>query len=380
MVKKYPILSLVLLLAMMAMACNLPSRGEITPTPNALTEVAQTVEANLTQAIQTEQATDTPQVVTVPPTVTLEAPTKTPVPPTATNISVPCDRAQFVADVTVPDGTEFVPGKEFVKTWRLKNTGSCTWTTSYALVFDSGDAMNGPASANLTGSVAPGQTIDISADMKAPDSVGTYRGNWKLRNASNAKFGLGGDASQPFYVIIKVVGTPTPTSTSGPALKYDFIANYCSAEWVSGAGTLSCPGGTGDAEGFVVKLDNPKLENGVFAGVPGLETHPEWVNNGVITGKFPAINVKNGFRFKSEIGCLNGGASCDVKFQFNYRADGGPLQSLGTWSESYDGAIQSLNIDLSSLAGSSVEFVLAVQANGASDQDWAVWINPRIEK
>lgn len=380
MAKKYPMLSLFLLLALMAMACNLPSGGERTPTPNAFTEVAQTVEANLTQAAQTAQATDTPQVVTLPPTVTLDAPTKTPVPPTATNVPIPCDRAQFVTDVTVPDGKEFAPGKEFVKTWRLKNTGSCTWTTSYALVFESGDAMDASASINLPGSVAPGQTIDVSVELTAPDSPGTYRGNWKLRNASNARFGLGWDATQPFYVIIKVVGTPTPTATSGPALKYDFVANYCSAEWISGAGILSCPGGTGDPEGFVVKLDNPKLENGVFAGVPGLETHPEWVDNGVITGKFPAINVKSGYRFKTEIGCLNGGTNCDVKFQFNYRADGGALQTLGSWTESYDGAIQSLNIDLSSLAGSSVEFVLAVQANGPSDQDWAVWINPRIEK
>ena len=380
MAKKYPMPSLFLLLLLMALACNLPSGVESTPTPNALTEVAQTVAANLTQMVQTAQATDTPQVVTLPPTVTLAAPTKTSVPPTATNIPIPCDRAQFVTDVTIPDGTKLAPGEAFEKTWRLKNTGSCTWTTSYALVFDSGDAMDAPASVNLPGSVAPGQTIDLSVEMTAPETPGTYRGNWKLRNASNARFGLGGDASQPFYVIIKVVGTPTPTATSGPAVKYDFVENYCSAEWISGAGVLSCPGGTGDPEGFVVKLDNPKLENGVFAGVPGLETHPQWVDDGVITGKYPAIIVKDGYRFKTEIGCLNGGENCNVIFQFNYRADGGPLQTLGSWTESYDGAIQSLNINLSSLAGSSVEFILAVQANGESAQDWAVWIYPRIEK
>src|SRR5512143_3278895 len=40
-----------------------------------------------------------------------------------------CDWAQFVADVTVPDGTSYAPGTTFTKTWRLKNIGSCTWTT-----------------------------------------------------------------------------------------------------------------------------------------------------------------------------------------------------------------------------------------------------------
>src|SRR5271157_1067465 len=52
-----------------------------------------------------------------------------------------CNWAQFVADVTVPDGTTLAPGATFTKTWRLENIGNCTWTTSYALVFSSGSAM-----------------------------------------------------------------------------------------------------------------------------------------------------------------------------------------------------------------------------------------------
>ena len=43
-----------------------------------------------------------------------------------------CDMAQFVADVTVPDGTTYAPGAAFTKTWRLKNIGTCTWSTSYS--------------------------------------------------------------------------------------------------------------------------------------------------------------------------------------------------------------------------------------------------------
>ena len=40
----------------------------------------------------------------------------------------------------------------------------------------------------------------------------------------------------------------------------------------------------------------------------------------------------------------------------------------------------SIDIDLSSLAGQSVEFALVVQANGASNQDWAFWLNPHIRR
>ena len=69
-----------------------------------------------------------------------------------------CDRAQFIADVTVPDGTSFAPGIGFSKTWRLKNVGTCTWTTAYALVFDTGEKMGGPDLVSLPNTVTPGQT------------------------------------------------------------------------------------------------------------------------------------------------------------------------------------------------------------------------------
>ena len=47
-----------------------------------------------------------------------------------------CDQAAFIRDVTVPDGSPFAPGETFTKTWRLQNTGTCTWTTSnYTLVY-----------------------------------------------------------------------------------------------------------------------------------------------------------------------------------------------------------------------------------------------------
>jgi len=52
-----------------------------------------------------------------------------------------CDHVQFVSDVTVPDGSSFTPGAAFTKTWQLKNIGTCTWTTSYSLVYAGGDQM-----------------------------------------------------------------------------------------------------------------------------------------------------------------------------------------------------------------------------------------------
>ena len=123
--------------------------------------------------------------------------------------------AQFVTDVTVPDGTTFAPGAPFTKTWRLKNVGTCTWTTSYAMVFDTGDKMTGPDLVNMPNAVAPGQTVDVSVGLTAPTSAASYRGYWKFQNAGGARFGIGTAGTQSWWVDIRVSGTPAGRS-------YDF--------------------------------------------------------------------------------------------------------------------------------------------------------------
>src|SRR5512138_2532003 len=82
-----------------------------------------------------------------------------------------CDWAQFVSDVTVPDGTIFQPGATFTKTWRLKNIGTCAWSKSYQLVFFSGEQMGAAASAAFPQDVAIGQTVNISINMTAPSAA-----------------------------------------------------------------------------------------------------------------------------------------------------------------------------------------------------------------
>ncbi len=128
--------------------------------------------------------------------------------PTVTPTRLPCLRARFVADVTVPDGTEISAGEPFTKTWRLKNEGSCPWDAGFGVVFDSGDRMQAPDFVPLPATVLPGQTVDVSVTLTAPQNPGTYRGNFKLRSADGRVFGLG-DKDEPFYVEI-VVPEPTP--------------------------------------------------------------------------------------------------------------------------------------------------------------------------
>ncbi|MFZ5912261.1 MAG: NBR1-Ig-like domain-containing protein [Chloroflexota bacterium] len=283
-----------------------------------------------------------------------------------------CDWAQFIADVTVPDGTSYAPGTAFRKTWRLKNIGSCTWTTSYALVFDSGEKMGAPSAVNFPTSVAPGQTVDLSVDMTAPSSAGHYFSYWKLRNASGAIFGIGSTAYKAFWAEIYV--------SSSAGVGYDFTANAGSATWSSAAGTLGFPGTDGDASGFALKKDKPKFESGVELGNPGLLVAPQNVYNGYIQGAYPAFRVEKGDRFQATIGCEYGSTTCYVEYRLNYQIGSGAVKTFWTFREKYEGWTYNVNLNLDSLAGQDVKFILFTSAYGSAAGDRALWGNPVISR
>lgn len=91
----------------------------------------------------------------------------------------------FVSDVSVPDDTQMTPGQTFVKTWKVKNDGTCTWGPSgyalHGLTFTGGDQMGGPDLVPLPQVVNPGDTVDVSVPMTAPNTPGTYTGQWMFR-------------------------------------------------------------------------------------------------------------------------------------------------------------------------------------------------------
>jgi photosystem II stability/assembly factor-like uncharacterized protein len=309
---------------------------------------------------------------------------KTPLPsltPTATPFSTPppltptsCNKAAFVADVTVRDGTLFAPGAAFTKAWRLKNAGSCTWTKDYALVFYEGEQMGAPTLVNLPSTVAPGQTVDIVINAVAPSTPGPHRGDWILRNPSGALFGMGANGANPIWLQINVTGS-APTVGSG----YDFVANTCTAQWKSGAGNLPCSGTEGDAKGFVLNPNAPKLEDGTISSSPGLLTMPQSKFNGYIQGTYPTFTVQPGDRFQALVGCEYG-ASCYVTFRLDYLTPGGKTIVFWQWKEKNEGRYYSADVDLTPLAGQSVRFILTTLATGSPTGDRALWGAPHIAR
>jgi photosystem II stability/assembly factor-like uncharacterized protein len=302
-----------------------------------------------------------------------------PLPPTATPIAQPpptvvpsgCDKAAFVTDATVPDGTTFSPGAAFTKTWRLRNAGSCTWTTSYKLVYYSGEPMSAPTSVNLPWAAAWGQTVDISVNMVASTTPGKYRGYWILSNANGQYFGIGAAATDPIWVEINVAGEAPHEGG------YNFWQNACSAQWRSGAGVLPCPGTEGDSKGFVIPLNNSHLEDGTMGPAPSLLISPENKYNGYIQGIFPTFTIQPGDHFVSVVGCEHE-YSCYVTFRLDYMTANGGIFNFWSWREKSDNQNYMANVDLTPLAGRSVRFILTVLATGSSAGDRVRWGAPSI--
>ena len=126
------------------------------------------------------------------------------------------DRAEFVADITIPDNTSFPAGTIFTKTWRIKNVGTCTWTHEYSLFLvgriPGGDFFQ---ISNLQEIVYANQTIDISVELTAPSAQGIARWEWMLQNEVEDLFGVGKrsytqNPGDPIWVQINVVPTLTP--------------------------------------------------------------------------------------------------------------------------------------------------------------------------
>ena len=308
-----------------------------------------------------------PATLTALPPLT---PTVTPyAPPPPTLAPSGCDKATFVSDVTVPDGTLFSPKTAFIKTWRLKNSGTCTWTSAYKLAFYNGEQMGAPTSVSMPRNVPPGTTVDLTVNLTSPSFAGEYRSYWILTNASGALFGIGPTASNPFWVEVRVAGN-TPANGA-----YDFVANLCSAQWKSGAGVLLCPGVDGDTKGFASIVTSLPLENGTQSAIPSLLMAPESKYNGYIQGIYPLFTVQPGDRFQGSTGCAFG-SSCYATFRLDYMTSTGAVKTFWTWRESNDGKNNSFDLNLSPLAGQNVRFILTILATGSATGDRVTWVGP----
>jgi uncharacterized protein YkwD len=217
--KSLPFLSLLVFLALVGCA-------QTTTSPSATSTLASPL---VIQATLTPQ----PTVTVFSPTATVEAnmptpelpqptqePTATPAAPqtndigtvvlagnpagnTANTQSGECtDNAAFFDDVTIPDGTSFKQSIPYTKTWQIRNEGTCTWD-GYKLVFAGGSQMDGPLSTSIP-VVKPGETANISVDLKSPPQGGLFTGLWEFENKQGKRFGVNSGGVDLIWVKISV--------------------------------------------------------------------------------------------------------------------------------------------------------------------------------
>ncbi|MGD0173680.1 MAG: NBR1-Ig-like domain-containing protein [Anaerolineales bacterium] len=211
--KHYKLALFLVILALMLSACSSGGAAPAGGAEGSFTAAAQTVFAAQTAAAlpaSTTLPTYTPVTqMSLTPTRTI-----TPIPSAtrpAVTVASTCDNSAYVSDVTIPDGTVIAPGGSFTKTWSIRNTGTCDWSTAYALAFLSGSAMDG-STTKLSASVSAGDAVNISVGMYAPMAAGTYTGYWRMQNAVGTFFG-----EAVFVKIVVSSGTVTisvtPTNT-----------------------------------------------------------------------------------------------------------------------------------------------------------------------
>ncbi len=166
---------------------------------------------------------DVEPLPTPAPTVAPPA-TAAPVQPTPTPAGC-IDNMSYVADLNYDDKNMTAPpvmqpGQQFVKSWRIRNSGTCTWDSKYYLSYASGNtpaAQMGGQPTYINGTVPPGATYDISVSLTAPTQPGVYQGFWQMRNAKGTAFGT------KVYVGIQVVAptaTPAPTLPPAPSISF----------------------------------------------------------------------------------------------------------------------------------------------------------------
>jgi hypothetical protein len=347
-----------LVLVMATLACS----GVTTPAPTP----------------QTGQPTSVVILITATPP---QEPGSTPVPPTAAATAVQSGgctlNLAYVADLTISDGTAMTPGNAFVKTWRVRNSGTCEWKDGTQLVFADGEQMRGPAAVNVP-LTAPNATADISVNLVAPGAPGKYAARWRMRSPEGTVYGT-------LTVVIVIPGTPTavptntpePTDTPSPLTElFNFHDKAGSAIWTSTSGALTYPGTVSDTQGFVVLQDGQKLhDNNTFNRI--LETRPTWVTAGFVQGLYTVGEIKPGDRFRTRVGFLYGAGVTEGKVTFIIR--GGDGTTVGSFGATRQNAIIPIDLDLAPLAGKTNQIILRVEANNAdAAQDWACWVNPRL--
>jgi hypothetical protein len=93
------------------------------------------------------------------------------------------------------------PGESFVRTFRVRNTGTCDWDDTYVIDYGGGNvdaARMGGEPITIAGVVPAGETYDVEITLTAPAEAGDYQAFWSIMDGRGVSFG------ERLYVSVEV--------------------------------------------------------------------------------------------------------------------------------------------------------------------------------
>ena len=340
--------------------------------------------------------------VTVEPAVGGVAPSgTTPVSPATTTtytLAASSEGSSITSSVTVTVTSAVTPaptGKPdlvITETWfsskilyyKMKNQGDADAKSSQSYLY----VNDVQKSSDYVGPVAAGEEVtgNFSRYVWPYDMTGLTAGGWFDVGPFNTK--VCADAENA--IVESDEGNNCSTKIWGPTFTYDFVEKAPLAAWKSGAGKLKWPMVAGDTKGAAF-AHGAWLEDG-RSHSNALSMYPQQVSHGSIQGNYgdfytddiwrPSVReivIPQMAKFTAKVGFKEGATATDgVTVIFSLQDTSGALVVLKKLDVYYDGVLDVYEVDLSHMAGEEVYFILRVEAKESSEQDWLVWVDPKI--
>lgn len=109
------------------------------------------------------------------------------------------NRARFVSDITIPDGTVVQRGEWITKTWELENYGTCAWTENYKVVWSDENYNNTQKLFDIGTNLQPGERGEISVTFPVQGNGATHI-SFVLATTEGETFGLGERGRGDLYI------------------------------------------------------------------------------------------------------------------------------------------------------------------------------------
>jgi hypothetical protein len=118
--------------------------------------------------------------------------------PTQPTPQPPCTPdLEFIADLTIPDGTVVSGGDLLDKRWQVENSGTCNWDAGYRNRLIAGPSLGAATEQSLYPARSGAQAV-IRIIFRAPNEQGTYRSAWQAHTPAGEAFG------DPFFIEVVV--------------------------------------------------------------------------------------------------------------------------------------------------------------------------------